>query len=165
MTRWVGVRACWCRDSGARQRAPPDAKVPRKAFGRWPADRWGGKRLDADGARGRCFAPWGGGSPSLRDVVHAEGESAMTSEKRPTEKASSGEPAPDGEAGGARDSTQGGSGTARLSPALTRAIVEQLLQHGRELGRREMIDLVGSRYGWKREVSDPDVPAPASLDA
>jgi len=89
----------------------------------------------------------------------------MTSEKRPTEKAGPCEPAPDGEAGGARDSARGGTGTARLSPALTRAIVEQLLQHGRELGRREMIDLVGSRYGWKREVSDPDVPAPASLGA
>jgi hypothetical protein len=85
----------------------------------------------------------------------------MASEKRPTEKPGSCESGRDG----ARDAAPREAGTARLSPALTRAIVEQLLQHGRELGRREMIDLVGSRYGWKREVSDPDVPAPASLDA
>lgn len=89
----------------------------------------------------------------------------MASEKRLTEKAGSSESAPDAEPGRARGSTPDGSGTSRLSPALTRAIVEQLLQHGRELGRREMMDFVGSRYGWKREVSDPDVPAPASLDA
>lgn len=89
----------------------------------------------------------------------------MASEKRPTEKAGSRESAPDAEAGRAREVASGGSGSARLSPELTRAILEQLLQHGRELGRREMIDLVGTRYGWTREVSDPDVPAPASLDA
>ena len=81
----------------------------------------------------------------------------MGSEKRPTEQEDRGEPA--------REARPHDSGTSSLSPAFTRAIVEQLLQHGRELGRREMIDLLGARYGWKREVSDPDVPAPASLDA
>jgi 2-keto-3-deoxy-galactonokinase len=86
----------------------------------------------------------------------------MASEKHPTELAGARESALEGEAG---DTRPRDSGISRLSPALTRAIVEQLLQHGRELGRREMIDLVGSRYGWKREVSDPGVPAPASLDA
>jgi hypothetical protein len=81
----------------------------------------------------------------------------MGSEKRPNEQSGMREPVGDA---GPRD-----SGTSPLSPALTRAIIEQLLQHGRELGRREMIDLVGARYGWKREVADPNIPAPASLEA
>lgn len=57
------------------------------------------------------------------------------------------------------------SGVSNLSPAHTRSIVELLLQHGRELGRREMIDMLSTRYGWTRGVSDPNIPAPASLDA
>jgi hypothetical protein len=53
-----------------------------------------------------------------------------------------------------------------LSPALTRAVIEQLVRHGRELGRRDMLDLLGMRHGWKREVSEAPAPvAPSNLDA
>lgn len=86
----------------------------------------------------------------------------MAPDESCTEKSGLHESRSEGESRGAspRD-----SGVSSLPPSLTRAIVEQLLQHGRELGRREMIDLLGVRYGWNRPVSDPNVPAPASLDA
>jgi hypothetical protein len=53
-----------------------------------------------------------------------------------------------------------------LSVALTRAIVEQLVRHGQELGRRDVIDLLGMRYGRRREVPEAPAPvSPANLDA
>lgn len=79
----------------------------------------------------------------------------MNSEKRPSEQGGGGEPA--------RDVGVRGSGTARLSPTHTRAIVEQLLRHGRELGRREMLDLPGARQGGEREEPGPDAPTPENL--
>lgn len=76
----------------------------------------------------------------------------MSSEKQPSERGAGGEPT--------RDVDVRGSGPERLSPTHTRAIVEQLLRHGRELGRRELLDLTGARRGRKREAPGSDAPAP-----
>lgn len=71
----------------------------------------------------------------------------MVPEKTSPEGLDAREPGQDAERGESRSQEP-------LSPALTRAIVEQLVRHGRELGRREMIDFILC-HGGKLEGPEP----------
>lgn len=72
----------------------------------------------------------------------------------------------DGAGGEARERGPRDSGGSQLSPAFTRAIVEQLFLHRHQEGRRQALDLLGARYGWTRGVPGSLMPVePEELDA